>query len=114
MVGVEQRVHTRYEIAHAVELTRADVTIAGQMHNLSRGGTLVSADMEPRLRVGERMTVSFRLPDLESPIACQAEVRWVSDVDPKIVGLQFVTGLRAKETWALGRFLERAEAGELP
>ena len=113
MASVEQRVHTRYDIDHAVDVTRSGETHAGRMANLSRGGTLIQTEIEPRMKIGERVGLSFRVPDLESAIECQAEVRWVNPVDPSMVGLQFVTGLRASEAWALGRFLERVRDGEL-
>jgi hypothetical protein len=113
MTSTELRAHTRYDIDHEVEVTRADLTVEGRMANLSRGGTLVSAEFHPPLAMGERVGVSFRVPDLEAPISCQAEVRWINGVDRRVVGLQFVTGMRARETWALGRFLERVRDGEL-
>jgi hypothetical protein len=107
MPSIEQRAHARYNVDHAVEMGRQDELTAGRTINLSRGGMLVSVPIEPALSVGERVTLSFSVPDLEAPIRCKAEVRWANRVDRTIVGVQFVTGLRAKEAWALGRFLER-------
>jgi hypothetical protein len=107
MVGVEQRAHPRFVVDHAIEIVRDDETVTGRMRNLSRTGTLVATPFEPQLRLGDRVSLSFRVPDLEVPIACKAEVRWVDDVDRSTVGLQFTTGLRAREAWALGKFLDR-------
>lgn len=111
MAGAEHRAHPRFEVDHEVDVTRAGSTASGRMRNLSRSGMLVVTAIDPALRVGERVAVSFRVPDLEAPIGCQAEVRWVSDVDRSVVGLHFVTGMRAKEAWALGRFLDRLGDG---
>lgn len=107
MVGVEQRAHPRYDVDHEIELERGGARSIARMRNLSRSGMLVVTPIEPHLRVGERVSLSFRVPDLEAPIACQAEVRWVNDLDRRSAGLNFVTGLRAREVWALGRFLDR-------
>ena len=111
MPSIEKRVHARYDVEHDVEITRDDVATAGRMVNLSRGGTMVTAPMDPPLKMGERVGVGFMLPDLDTPLRCKADVRWLSGVDKSMVGLQFTTGLRAKETWALGRFLDRLRDG---
>lgn len=111
MVGIEKRIDPRFDVDHEIEVSRAGSTVIGRMRNVSRSGTLAVAPLEPRLRVGERVSLSFRVPDLESPIACQAEVRWVNAVDRSLAGLHFVTGLRAREAWALGKFLDRLRDG---
>jgi hypothetical protein len=93
--------------------TRHDVDLAGtlavggagapaeacQIKNLSLGGALIAAR---KLKMGERVHVTFRLPTLEDPIATAAVVRWASDDG---VGVQF-EGLRARDVWALGKYFE--------
>lgn len=71
--------------------------------NLSLGGMLASIDFEPALALGQSVHVSFSVPQLAEPIEVEAEVRWTAGA---VIGLQFSTGLRAKQTWALGKFLE--------
>lgn len=107
MAHHEQRASTRYDVEIEMEVARGEVPTHALTINLSIGGALIRVSAEPLLRVGEVVTVSFRLPDLDKPLSARAGVRWVNDVDTSIVGLQFMTGFRAKETWALGRFLER-------
>jgi hypothetical protein len=113
MGSIEKRVHARYDIEHAIDVTRGDTTTSGRMVNLSRGGTRVAVSFQPPLKMSERVELEFRVPDHETPLRCRAEVRWIDPVDRSMIGLQFVTGFRARETWALGRFLERVEAGEV-
>lgn len=71
--------------------------------NISLGGMLANVPLDPALRMGERVHVSFSVPQSADPIEADAEVRWANATS---AGLQFVTGLRAKHTWALGKFLE--------
>jgi hypothetical protein len=70
---------------------------------MSLGGIGFSVEADPAIRVGERVTVKLRLPRLADPLIVEAEVRWAAG---SAVGVQFLRGLRAKETWALGQFLE--------
>ncbi|MCA9652771.1 MAG: PilZ domain-containing protein [Myxococcales bacterium] len=107
MAPHEKRASTRYEVELEMEVVAGDQSVTAQAVNLSLGGALVRIPTERPLRVGARIGVSFRLPDLDKPLVAKADVRWVDDGDPEVVGFQFVTGFRAKETWALGRFLER-------
>jgi hypothetical protein len=68
--------------------------------NLSLGGALVSTGS--KLAMGARVTVSFEIPTLETPIEVGATVRWSDD---KATGLQF-DGLRARDVWALNKYFE--------
>jgi len=103
----DKRSSTRHEVAIAMEVIRDGESNPGRMVNLSRGGALVQVALEPELQIGERIEISFPLPDLDKPLRAHAEVRWEGDPSASEFGIQFVTGFRAKETWALGRFLER-------
>jgi len=55
-----------------------------------------------KLPMGARVTLWFRIPTHESEIEAAGVVRWSTDQG---VGVQF-DGLRARETWALGKYLE--------
>lgn len=107
MAASDKRASTRYEVEIEMHVAAEGREAIGRTLNLSLGGTLVHVPVDPPLRVGERVRVSFRVPELATPMAASADVRWVGDLDERLVGLQFSTGFRAKETWALGRFLER-------
>lgn len=106
-MGHEKRASTRYDVELDMEVVASGQAVTAKTMNLSLGGALVRVPAEQSLRVGDRIAVMFRLPDLDKPLSAKADIRWVNDVDPEVVGLQFVTGFRAKETWALGKFLER-------
>lgn len=99
-----KRANTRYMVRLEAEVIHDDQPIAAWIVDLSLGGALVEASFDPPMPVGARVDVSFALPGLDRPIRAKAEVRWV---EPEAIGIQFVTGFRAKETWALGRFFER-------
>jgi hypothetical protein len=96
-----------------VRIARGDRVVAGTTTNVSLGGLQVRVPLEPPPRVGERLSVELDLDTLDRPIHVDAEVRWIDAADPSRVGLQFVSSLRAKETWALARCLDRpgAQAG---
>jgi len=103
----EKRASTRYQVEIDMHVAAEGREATGRTLNLSMGGALVHAAMTVPLRVGERVQVSFHVPDLPTPLRASAEIRWVGDLDEALVGLSFTTGFRAKETWALGKFLER-------
>lgn len=67
--------------------------------NLSIGGALIQ---RPRLALGARVEVSFRVPTLAETISTGAVVRWSTDDE---VGVQF-DGLRPRDVWALSKFFE--------
>jgi hypothetical protein len=107
-MGQEQRKNERFGVQHEVRVRRGEVELQGFTLNLSLGGASLRLELDGPLQVGERFEISFRLPDLDAPLRSQASVRWVSEIDPGLCGVQFMTGFRAKETWAFNRFLERA------
>lgn len=103
----DKRASTRFEVEVEMHVVAEGREATGRTLNLSLGGTLVLVPATPPLCVGERVRVSFRVPELAAPVTATADVRWVGDLDETLVGLQFATGFRAKETWALGRFLDK-------
>lgn len=80
-----------------------DVDYDCRVANLSRGGVQVECDSE--LRIGEHVTICFVLDGLAEVIDASAIVRWNSR---GLLGLQFES-LRAREAWALGQYLLKAD-----
>ena len=105
MTFEDKRKNPRHAVALTVDVTRDDQTVRGTTQNVSLGGLKLTVDLQPPPRVGERLWLHLDLPTLPQPIDAKAEVRWMSG-DGRVLGVQFVTGLRAKEIWALGRFLD--------
>ena len=70
-----------------------------RISNLSIGGAFV---VVPRLPMGQRVQLRFRVPTQEEAISTGAVVRWATDQG---VGVQF-DGLRPKDVWALSRYFE--------
>ncbi len=91
---------------HAVELP-CTLTLAGEgqapvellLVNLSIGGALIR---RPRLPLGVRLDIRFRVPNLDDNISTGAVVRWSTDDE---VGIQF-DGLRPRDVWALSKYFE--------
>jgi hypothetical protein len=108
MTFEDKRRTKRFDVQLALRVRRGDEEVTGMTQNLSLGGMLASVAFEPALQVGDKVHVTFSVPQLADPIEAQAEVRWMA---APAVGLQFVTGLRAKQTWALGKFLESLASG---
>ncbi len=104
----EQRTFERLRARLPIQVTIAGEVRVGATLNVSLGGALVRLDRGDPPAVGARVRASLSLPTLASPIEVDAEIRWAQD-DGRF-GLQFVSGLRARETWALGQWLERLRA----
>jgi hypothetical protein len=115
MHPADKRKNERVETVLAIQLERDGAIIEGTTVNASLGGVLVRARVEPEPHVGDRIGIALTLPTLAEPVRAQAEVRWIGRPPGKgenELGLQFATGLRARETWALGQWLERARKGQ--
>lgn len=106
MGTVADRVHERHAIRREIQVFRGDDVATGVTEDLSLGGAQLHVQIEPPLRTSERIRLVFTLPDLADPVTVDAQVRWVSDVDRSYIGVQFVSGFRAKETWALNRYID--------
>jgi hypothetical protein len=114
MQPADKRKSERVETVLAIQLDRDGTIIEGTTVNASLGGVLVRAELHPPPRIGERIGIALTLPTLSEPVRAHAEVRWIGRPGPGYTefGLQFATGLRARETWALGQWLERARKGQ--
>ena len=74
-------------------------------HEVDLPITLVLIGMK-RLPMGERVNVTFTVPNQDEPITAAATVRWSTDDS---VGVQF-DGLRAKDVWALNKYFEQLQS----
>lgn len=96
-----RRTSTRHAVSIPSTLTIGGKPAACTLLNLSLGGALISATA--RYAMGERVTLSFRIPTLEDAIDIGATVRWA---DAQSAGIQF-DGLRARDVWALNEFFKQ-------
>lgn len=109
MTPPEQRNTERFSVELPIVLRHQDVDLHGVLTDLSLGGGRVRVDGPASLSVGARVRVHFCIPTAAQALEADAEVRWQTDLDRSLLGFQFVTGFRAKETWALNRFLDGLE-----
>lgn len=110
MSFAEKRTSERIFVEQEIRVRRGEEEFVGSTANLSLGGAQLRVDLSPSAKIGERIHVSFRVPQLADPLEAQAEVRWRSEIDGAMIGIQFTTGFRARQTWALGRYLEELKA----
>ena len=95
----------RSSFRHAVDLP-VQVALAGapatelRLGNLSMGGAYLANVV---MTMGQRLSVAFVIPTQDAAIEVGAVVRWT---DAGGVGIQF-DGLRARDTWALGKYIEQ-------
>lgn len=109
MTPVDQRRTERIATELAIVVTHGGIEHRGATINLSLGGALVRVQLDPPATVGQRVRIALTVPTHAAPLAADAEVRWLGHGGE--YGLQFVTGFRARETWALGQWLERVRKG---
>ena len=101
-----RRTSNRHEVSITGKLGVAGEQRQVQIMNLSLGGALIAAGH--KLAMGQRVTIFFSIPTLETEIEVGATIRWSDD---KATGLQF-DGLRAREVWALNKFFEQLPASQ--
>lgn len=105
----EQRQSERVATSLPIRIERGDQVVEGTTINVSLGGVLVAVRFEPAATLGERFTIALALPTLAEPLRAQAEVRWIGLSGEH--GLQFTTGFRARETYAIGQWLDKQRKG---
>ena len=94
------RQERRLPIEYAVETT--DDWRGATTRNLSTVGVFVETVASPPF--GARLTLRFHLATQTEAIQIAGQVRWADDSG---FGVQF-DGLRARDAWALGKYLEEA------
>lgn len=97
-----RRTATRHAVSIVGNLAMVTPPATGPctIMNLSLGGALIAATK--RYAMGERCTITFKVPSQEEPIEVGATIRWSDDA---AVGLQF-DGLRARDVWALNEYFK--------
>ena len=104
-----ERSAPRYTVQVEVKVTIASERYTATTRNLSIGGALVDAAVKPAFNT--RVQLRFVVPTQEEPIKAGGVVRWS---DSTGFGVQF-DGLRARDVWALGKYLEQQRpAGSAP
>jgi hypothetical protein len=98
-VADNRRSSTRHDVDLEGRIQIGEVIEPCGVKNLSMGGAFLAARKVP---MGTRVTLWFRVPMLPDEINASGTIRWATDQG---IGVQF-DGLRAKETWALGKYLE--------
>jgi c-di-GMP-binding flagellar brake protein YcgR len=102
----ERRDNQRFDYEVLVQVTRGELSFQCTSEDVSTGGMRLRLEGPPP-RVGERLRVEFKLPLLADPIRAEAEVRWIDRSSSASCGVQFMTGLRAREVWAINRLHAR-------
>jgi hypothetical protein len=97
----DNRRATRHTVSIAAKLTVDGNSIEATLLNLSLGGAQVTSNAKHPM--GQRLSISFKVPTQEHAIEIGATVRWA---DSQGIGLQF-DGLRARDVWALNEYFKR-------
>jgi uncharacterized protein (TIGR02266 family) len=82
--GSERRQHPRATIKTAVHLGSESNFYSGFTNDLSEGGLFVATHLV--LPIGTRLDLEFSLPDDDTPIRAQGEVRWTREYNPSSDG----------------------------
>lgn len=101
--GMERRAHERIDFTGEVEVVHDDQVYEALSTDIAAGGMRVVFGGTAPVRVGDVITVRFRLPALPAPSEAATIVRWVGGPDNAAAGLQFSEGLRAREVWAVNQ-----------
>lgn len=99
----EYRRSTRHHVSIAAKLTFDGSSYEATITNLSLGGAS-AASMAPKHSMGQRVTVSFKVPTQQHMVEIGSTVRWADSNGG--VGLQF-DGLRAQDVWALNEYFKK-------
>jgi hypothetical protein len=106
MSGAAHRKNPRFDVEHPVRVKRGDEEVDAIMNDLSLGGARLVVALDPPPTIGDELGLRFSIPTLDGALDVRAQVRWRSDSEGVSLGVQFLTGFRAKQTWALGRYLD--------
>ncbi len=107
-----RRSDRRFDRRLVVEFTHGGTAYPVETRNISLGGVFVATEMT--LPYGTKVSLKMKLPDMVEPIVVDSHVRWIENEGGKQVGLGLrFEALRAKDIWALSKYLEAtAHEGE--
>lgn len=86
---VDNRREPRLRAHWRVELRWAEGAAEGTTENLSARGAMLSVVDDPALETGEPVRVTLHLPGDGGSIEVGARVRWVSEMLPNTLGIEF-------------------------
>ena len=96
----ERRNSLRIPLTTDVTVDRGGDQFGAVSVNISTGGLML--DLGDRFPdVGDEFGLSFSIPGLEDPVTAPVVVRWADAVRNNLVGVEFTTGLRAREVYAI-------------
>ncbi len=99
-----RRLYERIDLAFPVQVEHEQRRFEAVTRNISLGGIYLVTD--ERLEPGASTRLTFRLPDLDRPTACEGIVRWRG---PDGYGLQFGS-LRAIDVWGINQLFRKRSA----
>ena len=105
----ERRSSGRFPLELSVEF-EADEHGSGtcSCKNISLGGICVLLPESQTLNIGTKLNLHFQLPGLDETVSVSGDVCWKDRIRSEIVGIQFATGLRAREVWAIHQLRKSA------
>jgi hypothetical protein len=102
---MHSRSGTRFPARLGVELVLEGGRLRGTTRNVSFGGVFIDAPLV--LARDTRLRLRLTLPAEIEPLEVGGSVRWTA---PGGFGVRF-SGLRFRDVWTLGRFLEELSGG---
>jgi len=105
MALTNRRGHYRLDYVTDVVIRYDEIELSAYCLNLSQGGMYVSC---PPLPLGQKVMLTFTLPDIEETVETEALVRWNVREPRRGVGLQF-QNLRPIEVWGINQLFRRRD-----
>ncbi|MBU1536721.1 PilZ domain-containing protein [Myxococcota bacterium] len=104
-----RRVNQRHDVDIPGTVQTKSAVREVRIQNISVGGLYIKDDFEYENK--QIITVTFSIPHLDKDITVDSIVRWIERGNDSIegIGVQFV-GLKAKEVWALTRYLSSIQS----
>jgi uncharacterized protein (TIGR02266 family) len=101
-----RRADRRYDRRIPIEFSHEGRPYSADTVNISLGGLFIGTDIA--LPMGSKVALKFRVPTQNEHIEVEAVVRWVESEDGRVIGLGVrFEGLRARDVWALNKYLEQ-------
>lgn len=90
----------RVALSTEVIVARDGETFSAVSINVSTGGALLDCGVIMP-SVEDLLVLKFSIPGLDEPVSTKVVVRWADTVRPNLIGVEFTTGLRAREVYAI-------------